>query len=570
MNRIVRSIGAICASAPPRGLGRGIPTALAVAIAAALGARAAASQVTGDVPVRRADAVIDLRTAEGVAMVRGTWRYADAAIVPASHRAPGVDLAPSGAPTRTFDIAPHAGAADFDDASWEAVPPTALETRRGPGRLSFGWYRIAVTIPERVGALDPTGATVVLEVVVDDYAEVWVDGRLPLALGQSGAQLVRGWNAPNRVVLTRDARPGQRIQLAIFAANGPLSAPPPNYLWVRSAALDFYRPGRIGGERVAGTIERASPRLDDVLAADAPIERVATGFVFTEGPVWHPDGYLLFSDPNENAIYRWTPDGQVSVFRTKSGYAGADIAEYRQPGSNGLALDREGRLTIAEHGRRRVSRVERNGTVTVLADRYEGGRLNSPNDLVYRSDGSLYFTDPAFGLPRVYDDPRKELPFQGVFRWKGGALTLLARELKGPNGIAFSPDERFLYVADWDERHKAVTRYAVRADGTLGAATTFLDLGHLPGDEALDGLEVDERGNVYVSAPGGVYIVAPDGTHLGTIRPPERPANFAWGDEDGRTLYMTAHTSVYRVRLKVAGVRPRPTAITTAGTGGAR
>ncbi|MFN2565875.1 MAG: SMP-30/gluconolactonase/LRE family protein [Gemmatimonadaceae bacterium] len=536
-----------------------------VALAQGLCSTALVAQVTGDAPARRPAAVVDLRTAEGAAAVGGVWRYRDAAIVPVAHRAPGSDLKPSGAPTRTFDIEPRAEAALADDAGWEVAPATSLEQRRGPGRLSFGWYRLDLTLPPRIGATDIAGSSIVFEIVVDDYAEVWVDGKLSPALGQSGGQLVRGWNAPNRVVIVRDARAGRRIRLAILAANGPLSDPPPNYLWVRSATLEIYPQGKFGPQRVAGRIERIDAALDAVVDTTAVIERVATGFTFTEGPVWHPDGYLLFSDPNDNTIYRWSPDGQVSVYRVKSGYAGTNIGEYRQPGSNGLTLDKEGRLTINEHGNRRVTRLERNGVLTVLADNYEGKRLNSPNDLVYKSDGSLYFTDPPFGLPKVYDDARKELPYSGVFRLADGKLTLVARDLRGPNGIALSPDERFLYVADWDERHKVVTRYEVRTDGSLANPVPFFDFNYLPGDEALDGLKVDERGDLFVSAPGGVYVISPQGKLLGIIRPPERPANFAWGDDDGRTLYMTAPTSVYRVRMKVAGVRPGPAPVMQAG-----
>ncbi|MCA9296029.1 MAG: SMP-30/gluconolactonase/LRE family protein, partial [Phycisphaerales bacterium] len=190
------------------------------------------------------------------------------------------------------------------------------------------------------------------------------------------------------------------------------------------------------------------------------VHKLAEGFRFTEGPAWSPDGALLFSDPNANRIYRYEPDGTLTVFRESSGYSGADFASYRQPGSNGLAFDASGRLTVCEHGRRRITRVEPDGTLQVLADRYQGRRLNSPNDLVYRSDGSLYFTDPVFGLPGLGDDPRRELPFCGVFRWTpDGEVTLLASDLRGPNGIAFSPDERVLYVGDWDDDHKAVMRY---------------------------------------------------------------------------------------------------------------
>jgi gluconolactonase len=505
-------------------------------------------------PLGRPDAIVDLRTAAGARLVHAQWRYSDAQIVRAEGRAVGPDLKPSGAPIETYDVTPKAGAKDFDDSGWAAIGAETLDARRATGKVCFNWYRTGITIPERVGTFDPTGSTAVFEIVVDDYAEVWVDGRLVPVLGQVGGAVAAGFNAANRVVVGRDVRPGQRFQLAVFGMNGPLSASPGNFIWVRSATLDFFRP--TPGENV-GRVVRLDPALDEIVAKKPRIEKLASGFLFAEGPVWVRDGgYLLFSDPNDNRIYRWTPDGELSVFRPKSGYAGADVAEYGQPGSNGLALDRDGRLTIDEHGNRRVTRLEKNGQLTVLADRYQGRRLNSPNDLVYRSDGALYFTDPPFGLPKVYDDPRKELPYSGVFRWKDGAVDLLASDLKGPNGLAFSPDERFLYVANWDVERKVVMRYPVAADGTLRKGEVFFDMTSEPGELALDGVKVDQRGNVYVSAPGGVWIISPAGRHLGTIEAPELPANFAWGDDDGRTLYMTARTGLYRIRLQVPGVRP--------------
>jgi gluconolactonase len=244
------------------------------------------------------------------------------------------------------------------------------------------------------------------------------------------------------------------------------------------------------------------------------------------------------------------------VFRANSGYAGADIGRYGQPGSNGLTFDPEGRLTIDQHGNRRVVRLEKNGVLTVLADRYQGKRLNSPNDLVYRSDGRLYFTDPPFGLPKFFDDPAKELPYSGVFSWQGGELRLEATDLTGPNGIAFSPDERFLYVTNWDTAKKVVMRYPVMADGRLGQGSAFYDMTREPGEQALDGLKVDQAGNLFVSGPGGAWVLSPTGKHLGTIKPPELPANFAWGDVDGRTLYMTARTGLYRIRTLIPGIRP--------------
>jgi gluconolactonase len=178
-------------------------------------------------------------------------------------------------------------------------------------------------------------------------------------------------------------------------------------------------------------------------------------------------GYLLFSDPNANTIYKYVPEGQLSVFKKNSGYSAKDVTEFFQPGSNGLTLDKQGRLTINEHGNHRVSRIEKDGRVTDLADSYEGKRLNSPNDLVYRSDGALFITDPPFGLPKFYDDPRKQLPFSGVFSLKDGHLKLVSTDLKGPNGIALSLDEKFLYVGNWDPEKKVVMRYQVNADATL-------------------------------------------------------------------------------------------------------
>jgi len=521
-----------------------------------------------DPPLGRADSIVDLATREGAALVQATWRYHDAALVAIDGRAPGADLKPSGKRLRTNDVAPHAGAADFDDRAWEVIDPTTLEQRRGTGRVSFAWYRLAITIPDRIGGLDPTGATVALEVVLDDYAEIWVDGKLPTVLGQNGGNVVKGWGSPNRVILGRDVRPGQRFQVAIFGMNGPVSASPQNFIWIKSATLDVYRgPAAVAARDPNGKVMRLSAALDPIVPRQPRIEKLAEGFLFTEGPVWHPDGYLLFSDPNANVIYRWTPDGDLSVYRTKSGYRGLDIGEYGQPGSNGLTLDpQQGRLTINEHGNRRVTRLARNGVLTVLADQYEGHRLNSPNDLVYRSDGTLYFTDPPFGLPKFFDDPRKEVPFSGVYAvTPQGAVRLVSRDLRGPNGLAFSPDEKYLYVDDWDVARKVIMRYQVQPDGTLVDGTVFFDLTRVPGDQAFDGLKVDQQGNVYAAGPGGLLVIAPTGQQLGTIQFSEQPANFAWGDADRRTLYVTARTGLYRVFLNIPGAGAVPPAGALAG-----
>jgi gluconolactonase len=505
---------------------------------------------------------VDLTTDAGAALMRAHWRYSDARLVAVPFRAPDANGQPLGAPLTALDVEPQAGATAFDDSSWTRIAPDSLSQRRGTGRVSFNWYRINLTVPDRIGTLDPTGATVWFETRLDDYAEVWVDGEIGRAYGQSGGSVVAGWNATNRVVAARNAKPGQRIQLAIFGMNGPISNAPTNYIFMHEAKLRFASgaagPIAVSAHEVNIRVERLDPAIDAIVPANPKLFKLAEGFQFTEGPVWVREGnYLLFSDPNQNTIYRYTGNGELSVFRDKSGYDAADIAEYGQPGSNGLTLDAKGRLTINEHGRRRVSRLEPDGTVTVLAEKFQGKRLNSPNDLVYRSDGAVYFTDPPFGLPKLEQDPRKELPFSGVYRANDGKVELLNKDLKGPNGIAFSPDQKFLYVGNWDPAAKTVTRFAVRANGSLGRGETLIDLTHrIPGEEALDGIKVDVKGNLYLSAPGGLWIFDSAGKHLGTITAPKPIHNFAWGDADGRTLYLCARTALYRVPLLIEGVRP--------------
>jgi gluconolactonase len=411
--------------------------------------------------------------------------------------------------------------------------------------------------------MELAGATAVFETSIDDYAEIWVDGELSRAPGQSGGSVVKGWNATNRLIINRSVQPGQKIQLAIFGANGPLSNPPTNYIYMREAKLEFYRGGvvpvAITPSEVNVEVIRKDPAVDTIVPPNPKIFKLAEGFKFTEGPVWdRKGGFLLFSDPNNNTIYKYSPEGsgQLAVFREKSGYEGADIAEYGQPGSNGLTFDPQGRLTIDQHGNHRVVRVEPDGQLTVLADKFEGKRLNSPNDLVYRSDGILYFTDPPFGLPKFFNDARKELPFSGVFAVKDGNLQLVTKDFTGPNGIAFSPDERYLYVGDWDEKKKVVMRYEVQPDGSLKNGKLFFDMTSAPGEDALDGMKIDKAGNLYVSGPGGLWIISPQGKHLGTIIPPKHPHNFAWGDADGKTLYLCAKSGLYRMRLNIEGIRP--------------
>ncbi len=528
-----------------------------VVLALSFGPRAYA-----DAPVGPPAATIDLARPEGVALIKGVWRYHDTRIVESRFRAADKDGQPTGAPVQTYDYTPHAGGAHFDDSDWETIGPVSLSRRRGAGRLSFNWYRIAITIPARVGDFDTAGSTVVFDTSLDDYAEIWVDGELPRAAAQSGGSVVKGWNASNRLIIGRGVQPGQKIQLAIFGINGPISASPTNFIYIHHARLDFYRlpvaPRAVVPHEVNIEVERFDSRLDAIVPANPKLFKLAEGFKFTEGPIWVRDGnYLLFSDPNSNLIWRYQPEGEgtLNVFREHAGYSGADIAEYGQPGSNGLTLDRKGRLTINEHGNHRVVRIEKNGHEAVLADSYDGKRLNSPNDLVYRSDGALIISDPPFGLPKFHADPRRELPFSGVFALYKDRLTLLTDELSGPNGVAFSPDEKYLYVGNWDEKRKVVMRYAISRNPKITEAKVFADFTADPGEDAIDGVKVDRAGNVYISAPGGLWVCAPDGTRLGLVKTPRHAHNMAWGD-DGKTLYLTAQGTLYRLPLMTEGVRP--------------
>ena len=522
------------------------------------------SQESRELAIDNPEAIIDLRTEKGIELMQTQWKYSDVTLVKDEFRAPGpsatdpLALYATGSLQPTWNFSPKAGAIDFDDSKWETLSPTSLEERRGAGRVSFNWYRLNLTVPKSIDGLDPTGATLYFEIVIDDYSEIWVNGSLDKTFGQSGNGVVKGYNARNRVLLTTNAKIGETFQLAIMGTNGPLADIPDNYIWVRSATIDVYKDYEVNKDwKDIGGIVNAQPGLEKVMNPDEKIEKLADGFQFTEGPVWHPDGYLLFSDPNTNVIYRYSPETKnVEIHITKSGYTGTDIGNYHQPGSNGLAIDNEGRLIVDQHGNRRVIRHELKGPITVLADKYNGKRLNSPNDLVIRSDGAIFFTDPPYGLPKNYDDAKKELKENGVYSIINGKVALAANDLGGPNGIAFSPDEKYLYVSNWDIRDihntKTLWRYEVAKDGSLSNGKEFFNMNQTEGDEALDGIKVDLAGNIFSSAPGGVWIISPEGKLLGIIEGPERPANMAWGD-DGKTLYLTAHTGLYKISTKNGG-----------------
>lgn len=303
-----------------------------------------------------------------------------------------------------------------------------------------------------------------------------------------------------------------------------------------------------------GRIIREDPRLDALLAPDARLEVVASGFEWAEGPVWdRAAGGLLFSDIPRNTIFRWTAKTGAELWMKPSGFTG--LGEYSpEPGSNGLLLDSKGRLILMEHGDRRVSLWESGRGKVTLVDNFEGKRLNSPNDGALKSNGDLYFTDPPYGLPLKADDPGRELDFCGVYRYSQGKLTLLTKELSRPNGIAFSPDEKTLYIANSDPQRAVWMAYPVKEDGTLGTGRVLADVTAMatqfPG--LPDGMKVDSQGNIWAGGPGGIHIMAPDGKLLGRIETGEATSNCAWG-EDGSTLYITADMYVCRIRTKARG-----------------
>ena len=305
-----------------------------------------------------------------------------------------------------------------------------------------------------------------------------------------------------------------------------------------------------------GRILRDSPQLDALIAPDAKIEVLASGITWAEGPVWVKDGgYLLFSDIPRNSVMKWKEDEGLSLFLKPSGYTG--LGQYsREPGSNGLILDAEGRLVSCEHGDRRVSVLTKGGGKRTLADNYQGKRLNSPNDAVFKSNGDLYFTDPPYGLPKQADDPSRELDLCGVFRVsKGGAVTLLTKEMTRPNGIAFSPDEKTLYVANSDPGRAVWMAFPVNADGMLGQGRVFADVTAMAKDHPglPDGMKVDRAGNLFATGPGGIHVFTPDGQRLGRIDTGQRTANCNWG-EDGSVLYITADSYICRLRTKTRGM----------------
>jgi gluconolactonase len=301
---------------------------------------------------------------------------------------------------------------------------------------------------------------------------------------------------------------------------------------------------------------RMDPAFDQLVAADAKIDKVATGFQFLEGPLWR-SGNLWFSDLMGNILYQTTPDGKVTPLLNPGGDDRKDPPKGGYIGPNGMAVAPNGNVVVCQHGNRRIVELSPDMKVMVLVERSADGKhLNSPNDVAYTPDGSLYFTDPPYGLAKANDDPAKEQPYNGVYRFKDGKAVAIIKDVALPNGIAFSPDFKVLYISDSDDKQRRWMRYDVNADGTVSNGRVFADASSSPDMGVPDGMRVDSSGNVYATGPGGIWVFGPEGKHLGTIKTPESASNLAFGDADGKTIYITATSSVYKMRVNIAGAKP--------------
>jgi gluconolactonase len=321
--------------------------------------------------------------------------------------------------------------------------------------------------------------------------------------------------------------------------------------------LGLAAPVADAGERRTGEVVRLDPRLDQLVPADAVIEVLADGFEWSEGPVWDREHHrVLFSDIPNNRVNSWSEERGLAVFLEPSGYTGEAPYGGREPGSNGLAFDAKGHLVLCQHGDRRVARLE-DGAFVTLADRFDGRRFNSPNDLVFADDGSVYFTDPPYGRPETFDDPGREMDWCGVYHLApNGQVSLIIKDLKAPNGIGLSPDGKTLYINQSHPEEAVLMAYAVQPDGSVAGGRVLFDMTPLQGPDSPglpDGLKVDAQGHIFATGPGGVLVLTPDGTHLGTLRTGVPTANCGFGD-DGSTLYITANDMLCRIRLNTRGL----------------
>jgi len=307
-------------------------------------------------------------------------------------------------------------------------------------------------------------------------------------------------------------------------------------------------------EAPIGSIVRVDPAFDALVPQSAEIEKLSGGFTFTESPLWRPSGVVWFSDVVGNVVRQWSPDGKVTEILKPGGYDGNSLPAGGYIGPNGMVNYKDGSVLLCQHGNRRIALIGSDMKVSTFIDKFDGKKLNSPNDLVFRSDGSLYFTDPPYGLPKADDDPTKEIKFNGVYRWADGKVQVVVKDLTRPNGIAFSPEEKTLYVANSDDKKRIWMRYDVAANGTVSNGKVFADVTADPAAGLPDGMKADSQGNLWVTGGGGVRVYTPEGKHLGTIKTPENPASVGWGD-DGKSLYITAETGLYRIKTAATGLK---------------
>jgi gluconolactonase len=308
------------------------------------------------------------------------------------------------------------------------------------------------------------------------------------------------------------------------------------------------------------SVVRLDPAMDNIAASDAKVEKVAGNLGHIEGPTWiRKGGYLIFSDIANNVINKWNPaDGKVTTFMEGLDEGFPVNSNSMLGGLNGITLDPQGRITVGTRSAHQVVRLEKDGRHMVLASKYEGKNLNGINDLVFKKDGALYFTDPTWGLAERKEKglppPKWDLDFPGVYLLKNGKLQVLIKDMAIPNGLAFTPDQKYLYVNDTGK--KTILKFEVKPDDTLGNRQLFIDMSSVKGIGNPDGMKVDVKGNVYCTGPGGVWVMSPEGKHLGTFLVPEQTSNFGFGDEDGKAIFFAARTGLYRIRVKIAGIRP--------------